>query len=389
MQKRILYLLGSYPCWSETFVRQDLRLLLTHELPLLPVALFPGDVAMRPEWPVVRTLGTSPVRQARGGTWRAALRGSRFCRRFRQPLSVWRHQGLERQLTALVRECDVGHVHAEFADLPGLLAARLARRLRLSRSIGVHARDIHVLKYDPKTIFAGASFLLVCNGRARDRLLAVAPQAAPCCHLIPHGIELRAWPYQVRTGPITGSALRLLYVGRFIPKKGVDILLQAVARLQAADRRVILTLVGAGPEAGNLECVVRRVGLADQVRFRGVLPREQVRDALTRADVLVVPSVTAADGDRDGLPNVVLEAMACGTPVVGTTAGSLEDALGDETGWLCRPGDAAALAAVLARVWEDPAATCGKCSAARAVVEREFDAERLAARRAALFRSVL
>ena len=152
---------------------------------------------------------------------------------------------------------------------------------------------------------------------------------------------------------------------------------------------VQLTLVGGGPEEPSLRQLAAELALTPPITWAGVVPRTAVRDYLLQADGLVVPSVVAKDGDQDGIPNVVLEAMASGTPVIGTDAGGLGEVLSDQTGFLCAPGDPAELAEKIRETWRNPRVAREKCRNARTLLESEFDARALTRERARLLETVL
>lgn len=390
MQKRpIIYLVGAYPQWSETFVRQDLSLLLELDLPLYPVALFPGDTERQAAWPEVTYLdaSSSPVSPDKGRTGPAI---SRLLPRFLTTrLSLRRHAHRIRALADLARVVGARHIHAEFADLPGLVGAAVARKLGLSYSLSVHARDVHLAKFDPALIYGCARFVVACN---RDAWRGVngyplAPRAG--VHLIHHGLDLASWHFQEKPVPGTSLPLRILFVGRFVEKKGLNVLFRALARLRENGRRVQLALLGDGPLEAPLRSMSTMLGLDECVQWEGVVQREEVGQRMREHDLLVMPSVVSHEGDRDGVPNVVLEAMACGLPVVGSDAGSLPDVLDERTGWVFPAGDAGALADTVERLLAAPAQVVERCRAARQLVVRDFDARALARRRAALFQSVL
>jgi glycosyltransferase involved in cell wall biosynthesis len=136
----------------------------------------------------------------------------------------------------------------------------------------------------------------------------------------------------------------LLYIGRLVDKKGVDVLVEALARLDGAR----LEVVGDGPDRVALDQLAARLGVADRVRFRGKLPKAGVLAALARAQVAVIPSRVGAGGDMEGTPVVLCEVMAAGVPVVASNLGGLGECIDDGLdGLLVPPGDVDALAAAL------------------------------------------
>jgi glycosyltransferase involved in cell wall biosynthesis len=163
-----------------------------------------------------------------------------------------------------------------------------------------------------------------------DRLAAAGvPQAK--LHVIPNGVS----PLTPSLSPEgRGRRASILYVGNLVPVKGPDILLQAFASLttqQPCHTTTTLTLIGAGPMRSKLERLARTLGIGDQVRFLGRRPPEEVADWMNRADVLCLPSRS------EGMPNVVLEARACGLPVVASPAGAIPELPLDKTHFLVVP----------------------------------------------------
>nr|WP_281173804.1 glycosyltransferase family 4 protein [Deferrisoma camini] len=150
-----------------------------------------------------------------------------------------------------------------------------------------------------------------------------------------------------------GDGSRILFVGDLLPVKGVDLLVRAFGRLRAGGIRCSLTLVGVGPERTSLEETAADLGVAGEVRFRGQVPNQEVLAEMLQADVLVLPS------RREGLPNVLLEAMAAGCPVVASTAGGIPEIVdGGRNGLLFPAGDGDALFARLQELLTSPGLRC-------------------------------
>ena len=385
MHHTVLYILGRYPVWSETFLRQDLDLLLQSGVPLVPVALFSGDTVPRDDWPPVEVLSPSPAASGGSARFRSFL-GRILPRTVRYRAALLRHRILLEGLVARGRAAHCVHVHAEFADLPGVLGGAAAARLGCSRSVGVHARDVFQCRYPPEVLFGGAAFLTVCNRAARGALLGRLPSCGDSVHLIHHGLRLEQWPF--REEAAVHRPFRVVYVGRLVSKKGVSVLLRALRLALAGGFPVHLDVVGDGPLRGDLRGLAAEWGLHDAVSWHGVLTRSAVRVQLERADCLTAPSVVTAQGDRDGIPNVVLEGLALGTPVAASTVGGIPEVISDATGWPCVPGCPRSLVDAWGRIAEGGAAVDAKRRAGRKVVVSRFDAVREARRRAALFRAV-
>lgn len=184
-------------------------------------------------------------------------------------------------------------------------------------------------------------------------------------HICHHGLNLAEFPLV-----LDGRAPnRLLAVGSLSKRKGFDYLVRAAQLLVARGVDAVVEILGDGEERANLEALAAELGIADRVEFRGYQPFAAVRDAMNRATVLVHPS----DGLGDGLPNVIREAMALGTPVVASNVAGIPDALRDGCGVLVPPKDAAALADALQTLLSDAAGRRDIAVNARRRVEEKYD----------------
>jgi glycosyltransferase involved in cell wall biosynthesis len=181
--------------------------------------------------------------------------------------------------------------------------------------------------------------------------------------------------------------VQVLFVGRLVEKKAPVTAIAAVAAL-SAERQcpASLTMLGDGPLAATVAAAAEAASVT--VSMAGACSADDVRRQMRAADVLLFTSTDGIAGDREGLPNVIVEAMACGLPVVGTRVGSVDDILDETTGYPVGDGDVPALAAALASVMQAPEAAGARAAAARARVVADFDAHTLIQRRVALLRSV-
>ncbi|MGH2985823.1 MAG: glycosyltransferase, partial [Solirubrobacterales bacterium] len=226
----------------------------------------------------------------------------------------------------------VGGVHAYFAHEPADVAIEVARRLGVPYGFSVHARDARKVAPDElarRTL--GAACVIACNADVISEL----GERGEHVHLAPHGVDLerfRATPARQRRGPAV-----LLAVGRLVAKMGFEVLLEAVSRIERPFR---LRIVGEGPEREALERKISSAGLEQRVALCGPRTHAELPGEYASADLVVAPSVVDPTGDRDGLPNVVLEAMACARPVVGSDLAAIATAVvPGESGLLAPAGD--------------------------------------------------
>jgi glycosyltransferase involved in cell wall biosynthesis len=270
-----------------------------------------------------------------------------------------------RVVAARLRGLRVDGIHGYFAHEPAEVAAAAGEALEVRHGFSVHARDAR--KVAPAALAARAATaacVIACNPDVAGEV----PAADGRLRVIPHGVDLDR--FRPSAASANGGELRLLAVGRLVEKKGFDVLLEAAARLQVPFR---LRLVGEGPDRERLAGAVRTAGLEDRVELVGERTHVELPVEYAAADIVVVPSIADSSGDRDGLPNVVLEAMASGRPVVASGVGAIATGVehGD-TGILVPPGDREALAAAIAELAHSPERRDRLGRAGRARVEHEF-----------------
>ncbi|MBI2902344.1 MAG: glycosyltransferase [Candidatus Methylomirabilis oxyfera] len=225
----------------------------------------------------------------------------------------------------------------------------------------------------------------------RTRLHAAAPGVDPeKIQTIRIGVDPEQWrPVLSRVeGPVTSTGSvrglspdnnnvpKLLAVGRFVEKKGLDILLRACGILQQREVPFQCLLIGDGPEMSRLQSLVTELGLGGKVRFTGAIPTDGVRSYFAPQNVVVAPSVYAADGERDGIPTVLVEAMACGVPAVASAISGIPELIDDgECGLLVPERDEHKLASAIETVLFDPGLRARFRRNGRRKVIREFDVQ--------------
>ena len=262
------------------------------------------------------------------------------------------------QAAVLAAELPPGtrHLHAHFLHTPASVARYAATMTGLSYSLSGHAKDVWTLPaWELREKLDGARFCVTCTAANHDHLVRLAPKAR--IHLVYHGLDHSFFaPPSVYGSPRDGSnpadPVRLLSVGRFQPKKGFDVLLQALAQLRS---HIVLTLVGYGPQERQLRALAQTLGIHTRLRWAGQLDHPGVRALYRESDLFVLAPRVAADGDRDGLPNVVVEALSQGLPVVATRLSAVPEIVDDGVnGRLVPAEEPSALAAALRSLVEDP-----------------------------------
>lgn len=260
----------------------------------------------------------------------------------------------------LARSGEFDLLHA-FWPLPhgllGLAAKRASGVPLVSTFFGVELTwmesDLPFLAPVLRAIVRGSDAVTVISSYTAERLRRQAPEVRPA--IIPFGATVEPPAALPEPGPEDeGRPFELLFVGRLVERKGVHVLLDALARLDPS-HPVVLRVVGGGPERGALEERTARLGLGDRVVFEGFVPSEELAERFDRCDAFVLPAVVDAKGDTEGLGVVLLEAMTYGKPVIASAAGGIVDIVRDgRNGFLVPPGDVDALAGAVRECMADP-----------------------------------
>lgn len=284
----------------------------------------------------------------------------------------------------LAERWEADYLHSYFF-YEGSLAAFVAQQL-LGLPRGVSCYADHQLADSPLKLvplqLGRADLLVATSRRIAGELAALSPGCAPRILVKPNAIDTSRLPFVARSGPAPGEPLRLVTVSRIDPKKGLPVLIEALARLRAAGRMVRWDLVGdaaAGStaDAAEKQALVERIArleLQSAIRLHGWLPFPEVVRHLAAAHLFVAPFVETASGDKDGIPTALLEAMASGLPSVATDSGSIPEAVEDgATGLIVAQRDPAALAEAIERLGGDPALRDRMGRAAAAAARARFD----------------
>ncbi len=386
---RVGYVLKRYPRFSETFVVNEI---LAHEAAGLSLDI----VALRePTDPVIQqavarvrapviSLAIPGEALPEGATDRLIgeagqrLPGLRLeLQRFGDEARRDVYQGI--RLALLAQERGLSHLHAHFAT-SATSVARIASRLTgIPYSFTAHAKDIYhesVVQEDLRRKLVDARAAMTVSDYNLGWLRAACGEAASRVRRVYNGLDLGEFPFACPRE----RAPRVVFVGRLVPKKGVEILIDACDLLARRGVAFQCDLLGAGPLAPSLQERIAALGLGHRVHCLGAQPRSAVVEHLRRAAVFAAPCVVSPDGDRDGLPTVLLEAMALGTPCVATPVTGIPEVVRhEETGLLVPERDAGALAGAIARLLAGRSLRIRLAEAARRLMVREFDVHRNAA----------
>ncbi|GIV96823.1 MAG: colanic acid biosynthesis glycosyltransferase WcaL [Herpetosiphonaceae bacterium] len=285
----------------------------------------------------------------------------------------------------------IRHLHAHFAHDPTLIALLVHRLTGISYSFTAHARDLYQIPVSALIERAtAATAVITCCGANRDYLYEVLP---PALHekvsLIHHGVNLQGFQPAERNGASEQTPL-ILSVGRLVKKKGFADLLEACGRLKQTGRRFRCAIYGDGPLHAELQATIERLGLGDAVMLPGAVPQQELVPIFQQADLFALTPFVTEDGDRDGVPNVLVEAMACGLPVVSAAvAGIPELVQHGYNGLLAAPRDIESFAAHMAALLDDAQRRRQLGAAARRTVVEHFDLQQATRRLSALFSQAL
>ncbi len=288
---------------------------------------------------------------------------------------------------------DVRRLHAHFAHGTTTVTWLASMICDVPFSFTAHAKDIYRDSLNPAGLLArkmlAADFVVTCTNANLDHLRRLAPAAR--VHLVYHGLNAD-FARLLRDGEEPSAApaqdrFLVVSVGRLVPKKGFDVLVEAVAELR--DRGLDLELVIAGEDGDEAPAIRRLVAerrMQDLVTMTGPLSQSALLDLYRRATVFALACRVVDDGDRDGIPNVMVEAMAAGVPVVSTEVSGIPELVHDgSNGLLVPPDDSSALADALHTLAKDPPTRNRLAAAGAATVSTRFDGDALARKLAALF----
>jgi glycosyltransferase involved in cell wall biosynthesis len=276
------------------------------------------------------------------------------------------------------------HIHAHFAHDPALIGLLAHRLTGLPFTFTAHARDLYQI---PDRALLGrareASAVVTCCQTNVDHIVGVAGESGTPVELVYHGVDLRRFRPGTRR-PDNGAPL-VVSVGRLVEKKGFDDLLRACALVAAKGIKFRCEIYGDGPSRGELEALRDRLGLGGMVSFCGQRTQSQLIGVYHRADVFALTPRVTDDGDRDGVPNVIVEAMACGIPIVSTRVGGIGEVVASGVnGLLVAEHDSIEIAACLEDLMND-AGRRRSLGAAAARDAARFDDRAAALRLAGLF----
>ena len=360
MKKKInlLYLVGAFPVISQTYIQREiLEMIHDKDLDVRVIHFQKGDdnIPLPPELgSKISYIGSpgrlkvlvsnafvflkSPIKYL--GLVRLILFGKhdRLVIKFRELRSlrfgVW--------LSNEIRNLDVDHVHAHWATRPTLIALVLSKFLEIPFSFTAHAHDIYVKPVLLKEKISSARAVITCTDFNRNYLAtSVSPGDREKIFTVYHGVDFGTLKFKRKKA---NKVPVILAVGRLVTYKGFSYLIDALDLIKKQGGNFKVMVVGGGPEFENLESQIKDKNLAGSIELLGELPFEEVKKYFGDADIFVAPSIMTPEKAFDGLPNVLIEAMASKTPVVATQVSGIPEAITEsEDGLLVEEKDPKAL----------------------------------------------
>ena len=374
MSGPVAFVLKGYPRLSETFIAQEILALEKRGLDIVIVSLRqPTDTRRHPVHEEIRAPvlylpefpSREPARVARA--WARARRraGYKAARRqwfrdLRRDFSVVRMRSfLQALVLAEELEADTTRFHAHYLHTPASVTRYAAMTRGAPWTCSAHARDIWTTPdWEKREKLGDLEWLVTCTEYGFRHLTGLAP-APERLELVYHGLDFSRFPAPPRArkggdGSSESRAVTLLSVGRAVPKKGYECLLEALAALPDALHWRFVH-IGFGDMLDALKRRARDLGIEDRVTWMGGQPQDTVIEAYRSADLFVLANRVAEDGDMDGLPNVMMEAQSQGLPCLSTRISAIPELIEDGVnGVLVAPDDAGALCTELARLIADP-----------------------------------
>jgi glycosyltransferase involved in cell wall biosynthesis len=395
---RLNYVIGSYPVLTETFIDREIRAMQRAGVDLRIISIRRPDEDLSAEQRDIQRQVTY-LYPPRIGPLALAVASATL----RHPSTVFGtfawllsrpHHGQSRLKTAAhfatglyaawaLRDRREIHVHAHFVDRAATVALIVSRLLGSRYSVTAHANDLYARPTMVRERVSQAQFAVTCTEYNRTYMIGKIRIDPASVVRIYHGLDFGG--YDARREP--ASPPLLLSVGQLKEKKGQLDLVRACADLRDRGREVRCAIIGEGPLRAQLEAEIAQHNLQESVQLLGAIPHSEVVEHLRSAYAFVLPCVVAADGDRDGIPNAILEAMAMSVPVVSTAVSGIPEVVTADRGVLVEPHDPEGLADAIEQLLLDPprAETLGQ--AGRQFVMDEFDINRNARRLLDLFQS--
>ena len=388
-QLRLTYIIGTYPLLTTTFIDREIGLLQEWGVNLQIVSirrpwsdLSPTQVELQKS--VRYLLPVSVVTVLLSFLWAVAVRPFFFFQTlfylfmrphpsFKARVKTLAHFSTGVYAAYVIRDDPGNHVHAHFVERATTVALVIGRLHNIPYSATAHATDIYVNPIMLPEKIEQARFIATCTQYNKDHLeTAVGAEIGRKVHRIYHGLDMTH--YEPQRQPTDRPMI--IAVGQLKEKKGYRYLLEACHTLKERGYEFDLQIVGEGQLREELEAQIVQLGLEDMATLCGALPHTAVIDKYHQATLFALPCVVQADGERDGIPNVILEALAMELPVVSTRHSGIPEVITDgENGLLVPPEAIPPLVEAIARLLDDATLRKKLGSKGRETIMESFSVE--------------
>lgn len=379
--KRVAYVVKRYPRYSETFIVNEI---LAHEASGLELTIVSLNAAIDTHFQDAISKVRAPVSYLSGSStkassfWKDLKAVAKLIPNFWQKIEqldsddskeLWQAA----MLAKFIHTQGITHLHAHFATSATTVARLAAKLANIPYSFTAHAKDIFHETVDSRDLerkLADAASAITVSDFNLDYLKANYPRASHSLKRIYNGLDLAKFPFEV---PVQRPPV-IVSVGRLVEKKGFDVLLDACAILKQKNLEFRCEIIGSGELEDPLKAKIQSLNLANEVELLGPRPQIEMIKHVQNARVFAAPCVVGKDGNRDGLPTVLLEAMALGTACISTDVTGIPELIQDnKTGLQVAQNDPQALAFALERLLSNEAECLGLAINARALIEANFD----------------
>lgn len=369
-KKKIAIVASQFPETNETFVIRELAALSNGGLPIHIYSLKTcRDRIRHPEATALECITTtmawdspktwlraatafllSPVKAIKGLGWIVRHESGSVMNMAKAGVIWMQSLALARRM----QKDGITHVHAHWATMPTTAAVLISRFLEVRFSFTAHAWDIFVKNPSLRRKVELSAAVITCTDFNRAALWLMCPDEKDKIVLNYHGVNVHKFARAVSRTDISETSPLFLSVGRFVEQKGYEDLVAAYRDLHERDFDFQAVIVGEGPLLKKIESQIVDYGLVNKVRITAAMPQQELVDLYKRACAFVLPCVIAEDGDRDGIPNVILEALAAGLPVISTTVSGVPEAVIHGKNGLCvEPHSPAELSAAIESIVRD------------------------------------
>jgi len=416
---KIGYILKGYPRTSETFITNEIRLLekMGVGLSIFSVKKLEGEqnhaMVRDIKAPVAYLPQADPLSESRFSRWlidnvpkfstshallfkkqplayaKVFLECFAMSFQYRNSFFEWPREVFFKEFlqagyiaNAAIESGQIQHLHAHFCHGSTTIAMFASRMSGIPFSFTAHAKDIYLQELNPGNLLRKkmrrAEFLVTCTGANEEHLQRLAPKGTKI-YKIYHGLDTQLFANSAQDSPIISDEKVpvVLSVGRLVEKKGFDFLIKACAILKERGRRFQCQIVGGGDGyTETLVQLIKELGLEGTVSLHGAVTQEELRDIYQQATLFALPCLVIDNGDRDGIPNVLVEAMAMRVPVISTDISGIPELIDNNVNGLLVPEkNALAMADAIEKLLINPALRQQLGDAGRARVCQDFDSQ--------------